>query len=197
VELLAPVVNLACPPGRYERRSDRAGLIHPLLAAATVVLFFGCLAAFGPGLRGAASFFFCCVLVVVTATDLEYRVIPNRVVLPAAAILVVAMTAAEPGPEWAIASVASFLVMFAIALVYPAGMGMGDVKLALVIGAALGRTAPVAFAVAAFASFLPALWLLVRRGGRNRGLPFAPFLAIGSIVALFAGDELLDAWLSG
>jgi leader peptidase (prepilin peptidase)/N-methyltransferase len=76
-------------------------------------------------------------------------------------------------------------------------MGMGDVKLALVLGAMLGRGVAVAIAVALVASALPAITILIRHGRRGRkiGIPFAPFLALGGAVALFAGRELLDAYL--
>ena len=80
----------------------------------------------------------------ISATDLEHRIIPNRVVLPAAAIVLVAQTALDPSPEWALAALGASGFLFAAALAYPAGMGMGDVKLALLIGAMLGRTVSVA-----------------------------------------------------
>jgi len=75
---------------------------------------------------------------------------------------------------------------------------MGDVKLALLMGVALGRTVPVALLLGMFAALVPALVLLVRHGAKARkmAIPFAPFLAFGSVVALFAGDALLDAYLS-
>jgi leader peptidase (prepilin peptidase)/N-methyltransferase len=77
-------------------------------------------------------------------------------------------------------------------------MGMGDVKLALVLGAVLGRTVPVAMMVGMVAALLPSLVLVAKHGGKARkmGIPFAPFLALGGLVALFAGGPLLDAYLS-
>jgi leader peptidase (prepilin peptidase)/N-methyltransferase len=108
------------------------------------------------------------------------------------------MTVAEPSPEWAIAAVGASGFLLAAALAYPAGMGMGDVKLALLMGAALGRTVPVALMLGMVAALIPSVVLLARHGGRARkmGIPFAPFLALGSVVALFAGDRLLDAYLT-
>jgi leader peptidase (prepilin peptidase)/N-methyltransferase len=88
--------------------------------------------------------------------------------------------------------------LLAAALVYPAGMGMGDVKLALLMGAALGRTVPVALMAGMLAAMVPAVILLARHGtkARKMGVPFGPFLALGSVVALFAGHPLLHAYLA-
>ena len=78
--------------------------------------------------------------------------------------------------------------MFAVAFVYPAGMGMGDVKLAFLMGAALGRSVLPALMLAMLLAVIPALYLLVRHGraGRTMGFPFGPFLALASVVLLFA-----------
>jgi leader peptidase (prepilin peptidase)/N-methyltransferase len=77
-------------------------------------------------------------------------------------------------------------------------MGMGDVKLALLLGAMLGHTVPVALLIGVLAALVPAAVLLVRHGSSARkvGIPFAPFLALGGVVALFAGEALLDAYLA-
>jgi leader peptidase (prepilin peptidase)/N-methyltransferase len=76
-------------------------------------------------------------------------------------------------------------------------MGMGDVKLALLMGAALGKVVSVALMLGMFAALVPGIYLLVKHGqaARKMGIPFAPFLALGSIVALFAGDSILDAYI--
>src|SRR5262249_60176325 len=83
------------------------------------------------------------------------------------------------------------------ALAYPGGMGMGDVKLALLLGVALGRTVPVALAVGMVAALVPSLVLLIKHGtaARKMGIPFGPFLAFGGVVALFTGNWLLDSYL--
>src|SRR5437763_1912463 len=88
--------------------------------------------------------------------------------------------------------------LFAAALAYPAGMGMGDVKLAFLMGAALGKTVPVAMMLGMVAALVPGVILLARHGraARKMGVPFGPFLALGSVVALFAGQWLLDAYFS-
>ena len=117
--------------------------------------------------------------------------------LPAAAIVLAAQTLLEPSPEWAIAGLGASLFFFLAALAYPSGMGMGDVKLALLLGAMLGRTVPVAMMIAMIAALVPSIVLLVRHGSaaRKMGIPFGPFLALGGIVTLFAGEYLLDLYL--
>src|SRR3989441_1247126 len=134
---------------------------------------------------------------VVAATDLEHRIVPNKVVIPAAAIVLVLETAARPSPEWAIGALGASGFLFLAVVVYPAGMGMGDVKLALLMGAALGRTVPVALMLGMIFALMPSIVLLARHGAaaRKMAIPFAPFLALGSVVALFWGPHLLHLWL--
>jgi leader peptidase (prepilin peptidase)/N-methyltransferase len=82
------------------------------------------------------------------------------------------------------------------ALIYPAGMGMGDVKLAALMGVALGKTVSVGLLAGMIAAMIPGLVLFARHGAKARkmGIPFGPFLALGSVVALFWGHDLLDAY---
>jgi len=121
----------------------------------------------------------------------------TRIVLPAAAIVLVAQTVVHPSVEWLAAGLGASLFLFLAALAYPRGMGMGDVKLALLLGFALGRTVPVAMFAGALAALLPTAVLFARHGSvaRKMAIPFAPFLAIGSILALFVGQPLLHAYL--
>ncbi len=117
--------------------------------------------------------------------------------LPAAAAVLALKTACDPSPEWALGAVGLAGFLFLAALAYPGGMGMGDVKLALLIGALLGRTTPVAMMLALFLALVPSVVLIARngRGARKLAIPFAPFLAVGAIVALFAGEFILNAYL--
>lgn len=136
--------------------------------------------------------FFVAVLVVVSVVDIRRRIIPNRIVLPAAAIMLAARTLVHPSVVWLVAGAGAAAFLLAAAVVRPGGMGMGDVKLALLLGVAVGRTVPLALAVALVAAALPSLGILVRHGARGRtmGIPFAPFLALGGVVALLAGAPL-------
>jgi leader peptidase (prepilin peptidase)/N-methyltransferase len=192
-----PLVGYAVLRGRCRACGARIGLLYPAVELATALLVAGSILAFGPSLRAAAAAVFCCALVVVTATDIERRIVPNRVVGPAAVAVLALQTAARPSPEWAIAAGAACAFLLLTALAYPAGMGIGDVKLAFLMGAALGREVAVALMLGLVAALVPSLVLLVRHGSRARkmGIPFAPFLALGSVVALFAGERLLDWYL--
>jgi leader peptidase (prepilin peptidase)/N-methyltransferase len=138
------------------------------------------------------------VLVVLSAIDLTHRIVPNRIVLPAALVVLAAQTALQPSPEWALGALGASGFLFIAALAYPSGMGMGDVKLALLLGAMLGRFVAVGLMVGMVAALVPSVFLLARHGAsaRKMGIPFAPFLALGAIVALFAGEPLLHAYLA-
>lgn len=140
----------------------------------------------------------CVVLVAVTVTDLERRIVPNRIVVPALAAALVARTALDPSPRWVLAAFGVGSILFLAAVVFPAGMGMGDVKLTAFLGGWLGWQALTALMLGLLASFVPALGILVVRGraARKVGLPFAPFLALGGIVALFVGPEIVDWYRS-
>jgi leader peptidase (prepilin peptidase)/N-methyltransferase len=153
---------------------------------------------YGFTLEAAIAAFFCFVLVVVTRTDLERRLIPNRVVVPGTVVVLVLRTLDEPSPAWAIAMLAAGAVLLVAALVYPPGLGMGDVKLAAFLGAGLGAAVAVALFVGFLAALVPALVLIVRHGraARKKGIPLGPFLALGGVVALFAGDAILDWYLN-
>jgi leader peptidase (prepilin peptidase) / N-methyltransferase len=193
-----PLVSYMLLRGRCRACGAGIPLIYPAVELATALLVAACVLRFGLSPRAAVAAFFCSVLVVVSATDLTHRIVPNRVVLPAAALVLVAQLLIEPRLEWPLASLGAALFLFAAALAYPKGMGMGDVKLALLLGAALGRGVAVALMLGMLAALVPAVVLLVRHGAaaRKMALPFAPFLALGAVVALFVGEPLLDAYFS-
>ena len=191
-----PLVSWLFLRGRCRSCGAAIPLRYPAVELVTALLVAGCVWKFGPTADAAVAAFFCLALVAVSATDLEYRIIPNRIVLPAAAIMLAAKTALHPSPQWAIAAVGAAGFLFAAALAYPEGMGMGDVKLALLIGAVLGKTVPVALMIGMVAALVPGVILLARHGkaARKMGIPFGPFLALGSVVTLFAGSWLLQAY---
>ena len=193
-----PLVSYALLRGRCRHCAERIPLLYPAVELLTAVLIAGCVLAFGLSAEAAVAAFFCAVLVAVSVIDLEHRIIPNRIVLPATVVVLAANTARDLSPHWAIAGLAASGFLLAAALVYPAGMGMGDVKLAMLMGVALGKTVPVALMAGMLASMIPSLVLFARHGAKARkmGFPFGPFLAVGSVVALFWGHPLLDAYLS-
>jgi leader peptidase (prepilin peptidase)/N-methyltransferase len=192
-----PVLSWLLLRGRCRDCGTHIPARYPLVEAVSGLLVAACVWTFGLHAEAAVAAFFCLALVAVSATDLEHRIIPNRIVLPAAAVVLVAQTAVHPSPEWAIGALAASAFLLVAALAYPGGMGMGDVKLALLLGAMLGRTVPVALFVGMAAALVPGIVLLARHGskGRKMGVPLAPVLALGSLVALFWGHPLLHLWL--
>jgi leader peptidase (prepilin peptidase)/N-methyltransferase len=192
-----PLLSYALLRGRCRNCSARIPFVYPAVELLTALLIAACVFTFGLTAEAAVSAFFCAVLVAVSAIDLEHRIIPNRIVLPATAVALVANTARDLSPEWALAGAGAFAFLLTAALIYPAGMGMGDVKLALFMGVALGRTVPVALLAGMVAAMIPSIVLFARHGtqARKMGIPFGPFLAIGSVVALFWGHAILDAYL--
>jgi leader peptidase (prepilin peptidase) / N-methyltransferase len=137
---------------------------------------------------GVIAAFMTLVLVVLAASDLERRIIPNRIVLPATAVVFAANIAASPAhtPEFAIAMVGAGLAFLIPNLVNSSAMGMGDVKLAAFLGAGLGWGVIGALALAFLSIFPFALGTLIRGGlsARKSTLPFGPFLAFGGLVIL-------------
>lgn len=192
-----PLLSYVLLRGRCRHCQARISVRYPIVEATTALLIAGCFLKFGWSADALIGSFFCAVLVAVSATDLERRVIPNKIVLPAAAIVLVANTLVHPSVEWLVAGLGASGFLLLAALAYPAGMGMGDVKLALLLGVALGRTVPVAMAVGMVFALVPSIVLLIKHGtaARKMGIPFGPFLALGGVVALFLGNWILDAYL--
>jgi len=149
---------------------------------------------YGFTLEALIAAIFCWLLVIVTRTDLEHRLIPDLIVLPGAVALVVLRTIDDPSLEWILSALGAGIVLFLIVLVYPRGLGMGDVKLSTLLGAGLGISVVVAMFVGFFVAFVPAAILFVRHGraARKHAIPLGPFLALGGLVALFWGDAILD-----
>lgn len=162
-----------------------------VVAAAGAALGASVLLRYGPTGRGALAASLAALLVVLSAIDLERRVLPNVIVLPAIAVALPAQLLLAPGRwlEWMLAAVGAALVILLPLLAGGAGIGMGDVKLAFLLGLVLGEGVMLAILVASFVVLPVALALLARHGGAalRMGVPFGPFLALGAVVALLAG----------
>jgi leader peptidase (prepilin peptidase) / N-methyltransferase len=132
-------------------------------------------------------------LVVLTAIDLDRRLLPDAIVLPTLAVVLILQIAFYPHHtlEWVLAALGAGLFFFIPLLVYPPGMGMGDVKLAALLGAALGRSVVAAIAIALFVAGGFAVLVVARQGlgARKKAIPFGPFLALGGLVVLFLGGS--------
>jgi leader peptidase (prepilin peptidase) / N-methyltransferase len=140
------------------------------------------------------------ILVPIALIDLDHRIIPNKITAPAAVVAIAIGLALQPAavPEQLIAGAgaAGFLLVFVLA--YPRGMGMGDVKLAGILGLFLGRAVPVAILVAVIAGTVLGAAVMARLGverGRKTAVPFGPFLALGGVVALLAGAPIVHWYL--
>lgn len=138
-------------------------------------------------------------LMAVTITDLERRIIPNKILLVTmvAGVAIAAIFDPSSLPERAIAAAAAGGLLFLAALAYPSGMGLGDVKLAAVMGFFLGRNVAPALLIALIAGSAVGLALIAREGAsaRKKAIPFGPFLALGALIGLLAGNQLVDWYL--
>ena len=156
------------------------------LAVASVIRF---------GLSGRAivDSIFAAALVLLTAIDLERRLIPNLIVLPATALILALQIALFPDRtlEWFLASLGAALFFLIPALIFPAGLGMGDVKLAALLGAALGKSVVAAIFVGVLSAALVSLAILAREGlgARKKAIPYGPFLALGGVVVMLLGGR--------
>ena len=196
-----PVLSWLMLRGRCRNCGERISPHYPLAELAMAVLFTATVLVLGTGdlAELALGLIFCALLVTVTLTDLEQRIIPNAILAAGAVAAVVIVAATDPSslPDRAIAAAGAGGFLLLAALAYPRGMGMGDVKLAAVMGLFLGRAVVPAMFVAIVAGALVGVALLIRHGSeaRKQAVPFGPFLALGGVVGLLAGDEILDWYL--
>jgi leader peptidase (prepilin peptidase)/N-methyltransferase len=171
---------------KNERRANQRTALTTALACFVAIL---CFVKFGLTGEAFVSAVFASTLVVLSATDLERRIIPNRIVLPASVFVLVAHIALHPGRslEWTVASAGAFLGFLALALVNPAGLGMGDVKLAFLIGAGLGWKVLAALLLGTFAAGAYGVVLIFTHGrsGLKTSFPLGPFLSAAALVVLF------------
>ena len=195
-----PVVSWLALRGRCRSCRTRISARYPLVEAGTGLLCALVVLAKGPDEDALLGLVLVLLLVPITLIDLDHRIIPNRLVLigAIAAPALVAATQPDALPEHAIAAVAAGGFFLVAVLAYPRGMGMGDVKLAFVLGLFLGRDVGPALFVALLAGTVVGAAVIARKGaaeGRKTAVPFGPFLALGAIVALFAGDAMVEWYL--
>jgi leader peptidase (prepilin peptidase)/N-methyltransferase len=149
--------------------------------------------------EAAIGLVFVSLLAVVTLTDLEQRIIPNKALIAGAVLCLAIAIPTDPAgvPERLIAAAAAGGLFFLVALAYPAGMGLGDVKLAATMGLFLGRAVAPAILAALLIGSLVGVALIARHGAgaRKMAIPFGPFLALGGVIGLLAGNQLIDLYL--
>ena len=193
-----PVLSWLFLRGRCRHCGEGISARYPAVELVTAVVFAAVVLVRGIDAELALTLPFAAMLIAVANIDLEHRIVPNRILLPLAVWGIVATAVLSPGAlrEALIAGAAAFGALLLAALAHPAGMGMGDVKLAGVMGLYLGAAVAPALLVAFLLGSIVGVALLVRHGAaaRKQGVPFAPFMALGGLVGLLAGPELVDLY---
>jgi leader peptidase (prepilin peptidase) / N-methyltransferase len=197
-----PVVSWLALGGHCRACDTSISPRYPLTEALTGALFAAVVVAEGTSRAIWLDLIFVVALVAIALIDLEHRIIPNRILAPLALAAVVLTAVLQPHllGERLIAGAAAGSFLLAAVIAYPAGMGMGDVKLAAVMGLVLGRAVAPALMIALVAGTVVGIGVMARRGvseGRKTAIPFGPFLALGAVVGLFAGDAIINAYLHG
>lgn len=195
-----PVLGWLLLRGRCRACGEPISWRYPAVELATGVLFALVAATQDEAIRVVLGLLLVTALVPITLIDLDTRRIPNAITLPAGVAALAAGLALDIDfvPEQLIAAAAAFAFFFLAALLYPRGMGMGDVKLAAVLGLYLGRAVAPAIFIALIAGVVVGIVIIARLGqaaGRKTAVPFGPFLALGGIVAFFVGEDLVDAYV--
>jgi leader peptidase (prepilin peptidase) / N-methyltransferase len=196
-----PIISYLLLRGRCRSCSARISPRYPLIEALTAALCAGAVLVHPTAAGIALSVGLILLLVPAALIDLEYRIIPNRLTAAGAVFALAVGTALDPTgePERLIAGAAAGGFLLVAALAYPGGMGMGDVKLAAVMGLFLGRAVAAAMLIALLAGVLVGAVVIARRGareGRKTAVPFGPFLALGGLVSVFAGQQLVDLYVN-
>ena len=162
-----------------------------VVAAASAALAIWSVADFGASGRALVGVVLCPCLILLAAIDLNHRVLPNAIILPAVLAVGLIVAAADPAGflEHLYSALALFGFLLLFALVVPSGLGMGDAKLGFLLGLSLGSRTLSAMLATFAASFLAAVWILVRQGlsARKQTIPFGPYMALGGILAFFLG----------
>jgi leader peptidase (prepilin peptidase) / N-methyltransferase len=196
-----PVLSWLILRGRCRACGAAVSARYPLTELAMAALFAATVVILGTGdpAELAIGLTFCAILVIVTLTDLERRVIPNSVLLVGAIAAITLAAATDPAslPARLAAAAGAGGLLLCVALAYPRGMGMGDVKLVAMMGVYLGRAIMPALLIGFGVGAAYGLWLMARHGGeaRKQAIPFGPFLAFGGLIGLWYGDAIVGWYL--
>ena len=193
-----PLISWLLLRGRCRSCGEPISKTYPLTELGLGLLYLGTYLALGDDDAGelVLGLVFCTVLVAITLTDLELRLIPNAIVLAGsiAAVAIIAVIDSGDLPEHALAAAIAGGIMFLIVLAYPRGMGMGDAKLVAMMGLYLGREVAPAVLIGFLVGAMVGLGLIARHGAeaRKQAVPFGPFLALGGVIGLWFGDSIVD-----
>jgi leader peptidase (prepilin peptidase) / N-methyltransferase len=174
---------------------------YPLVEALTAALCVGAVLVHDTPVGIALSVVLILLVVPAALIDLEYQIIPNQITALGAVLAVAIGLALDPGGELGrlIAGAAAGGFLLLAALAYPGGMGMGDVKLAGMMGLFLGAAVAPALLIALMSGVAVGAIVIARKGaqeGRKTRIPFGPFLAFGALVAVFVGPQLVDVYVT-
>jgi leader peptidase (prepilin peptidase) / N-methyltransferase len=195
-----PVISWLALRGRCHHCGASISARYPIVELLTGALYIAVVASQDDAARIVLGLLLVTALVPITLIDLELRIIPNVITGPAALAAVVTIAALDTDflPEALIAGAAGGGFFLVAAILYPRGMGMGDVKLAGMLGLYLGRAVAPAIFIALIAGVVVGAAVIARKGateGRKTAVPFGPFLALGGVIAFFAGADVVDAYL--
>jgi leader peptidase (prepilin peptidase)/N-methyltransferase len=195
-----PVVSWVALRGRCHHCGAPVSARYPLVELTTAALYVAVVASQDDAVRIVLGLLLVTALVPITLIDLDRRIIPNLITGPAAIAAVAAILALDIDflPEALIAAAAGGGFFLVAAMLYPRGMGMGDVKLAGMLGLYLGKAVGPAILIALIGGVVVGAAVIARKGaaeGRKTAVPFGPFLALGGMIAFFVGNELIDAYL--
>ncbi len=195
-----PVISWLALRGHCRACDTEISVRYPLTEAITGALFASVVLVTGAGHEVWLDLCFIVALVAITRIDLEHRIIPDRILAPLAlvALILTAVFVPHELPGRLIAAAVGGGALLLAVLAYPSGMGMGDVKLTAVMGLVLGPALAPALLVAFLAGTIVGLGIIARRGvaeGRRTAIPFGPFLALGGLVGLFAGEAIIHGYL--
>jgi leader peptidase (prepilin peptidase)/N-methyltransferase len=193
-----PVLSYLLLGGRCRNCKARISARYPLVEALTGALFAAAAYEFGLDLRLLSALVLVSALVALAGIDLERRLLPNAIVGPAA-LVGLTLSILDSPERWWVYPISALAVaggLLALALAYPGGMGMGDVKMGGMLGAFLGPYAALAVFLGALAGAIAGgLLIATGRIRRRHALPFGVFMALGGIVALFVGPQLWELYL--
>ena len=194
-----PLLSWLVLRGRCRGCKARISWRYPVVEAMTGSAFVISMWRFDLSWPLLVAWAFAAAMIVIAFIDYDHMIIPNRIVLPGAVIGLAASIAIDPSRWWVymVASVGAATFMFALVMLWPGGMGPGDVKMALFMGAVLGVSVIVGlFAAFLFGSLAGVFMMAVMKRARNIMFPFVPYLAVGSMVALFLGEQITSAYMS-
>jgi leader peptidase (prepilin peptidase)/N-methyltransferase len=193
-----PVVSWLVLRGRCRNCGAPISPRYPLVELATALAWAGVVAARGFDDDLVLELPFVAALIALAAIDFDHKLLPNKIVYPLAVYGVIATLLVDRGDlvENLIAGAGAFAFLLAAVIAYPSGMGMGDVKLAGAMGLYLGASVIPALLVAFLSGSVVGIVILAREGaaGRKKAVPFGIFLALGGIVGVLAGPELIDVY---